>query len=59
MRDEVEYWDRAIVLRFFGGIHTSTLYRGIAVEELPKAVSDRPEFTCAGFPRNATPRGAS
>lgn len=27
--DELELWDRATVLRFFGGIHVSTLYRNL------------------------------
>jgi hypothetical protein len=39
---DIELWDRATVLRFFGGVkplHIGTLYRGIAVGRYPKPVA--------------------
>ena len=33
--DEIELWTRKKVLAFFGNIHVSTLYRGIASERYP------------------------
>jgi hypothetical protein len=41
--DDVELWNRDVVMRFFGGnekpIHLSTLYRGIANGIYPKPVN--------------------
>lgn len=41
----VELWDRATVVKFFGGsksIHTSTLYRGVASGLYPKPIHIAP-----------------
>ena len=38
----VEFWERATVLRYFGGdrpLHTSTLYRGIRDQIYPRPVN--------------------
>jgi predicted DNA-binding transcriptional regulator AlpA len=37
--EPIELWDRQTVLEFFGGLHFSTLYRGISSGFYPKPIN--------------------
>ena len=37
--ETIELWDRQTVLEFFGGLHFSTLYRGISSGFYPKPIN--------------------
>jgi hypothetical protein len=54
--EEIDLWDRETVLRFFGGIHVATLYRGVRHKDLSEADQCCPQrgaLAACGMPRGA------